>query len=142
MPFSECEPDLHLTMLQDWNGNRLNERATIHHTVLPRRDLVGLIVPLDVPPIGLHEVAVPLIQVCHPKPVQKLHAETRRLELVVVQHAHEARAVLRLLQLLELVFQGWSDPLHRMTEQMQKEETLHFEAHVRIDDNSQAIENA
>ena len=73
---------------------------------------------------------------------QQLHAEARRLELVVVQHLHEPRFVLRVLQILQLVLDRRRDPLHRVAEQVQQQEALHLEADVRIDDDAQAVEDA
>ena len=74
--------------------------------------------------------------------MHQLHAETGSLELVRVQHAHEVLAVLRVLQIGELVLQRRSDPLNRMAEQVEQQEALHLEADVGIENDSQAVEDA
>src|SRR5262245_4309592 len=72
----------------------------------------------------------------------QLHPETGRLELIGAQHFHEVRPILRALQSLQLVLERGSHPLHRVSEQMEEQETLHLEADIGIDDDSQPVENA
>ena len=74
--------------------------------------------------------------------MHQLHAETCGLELVRVQHLHEALLVLSVLQIGELVLQRRRDPLHRMTEQVEQQEALHLEADVGIDDDPQTVKDA
>ena len=69
-------------------------------------------------------------------------AETSGLELVRVQHLHEARAIFSVLQIGELVLEGRSDPLNRMAEQVEQQEALHLEGDVGIDDDPQTVEDA
>ncbi len=104
--------------------------------------MVRRIVALDVPPIGLDKVAVPLVKRRDADLVHQLHAETRGLELVRVQNLHEVLAIFSVLQIGELVLQGRSDPLNRMAEQMEQQEALHLEADVGIDDDPQTVEDA
>src|SRR5438876_918862 len=96
-PASEGKAHLHPAMPERRDGRRLDERAVTHHAVLPGRDAARLVEALDVAPVGRHEVAVPLVQVRHPRLVHERERVARGLELVVVQHLHEARPVLRVL---------------------------------------------
>ena len=73
--------------------------------------------------------------------MHQLHAEARGLELVRVQHLHEAIAIFSVLQVRELVLQGRSDPLNRVAEQVEQQKALHLEADVGIDDDPQAVED-
>ena len=90
----------------------------------------------------MDEIAIPLILARDAAFVQQLQAEPRRLEFIVPEHLHEPRAILRMLQRLELVLDGWRDPLRGVSEKVQQQEALHLEADIGIDDDSQAIENA
>src|SRR6266849_6560450 len=62
---SKREPDLYLVMSELGNRNRLNQGTIIYHTLLPMREPPCLIVPFDIPPIGLDEVAIPLVEPGH-----------------------------------------------------------------------------
>ena len=109
---------------------------------MPVGQLVGRVIALDVAPVGLDEIAVPLIEVRDAGIAQQLHAEAGRLELVVVQHLHEPGFVLGVLQVVELVLDRRRHPLHRVAEQVQQEEALHLEADVGVDDDAEAVEDA
>src|SRR5260221_1179876 len=138
---SESKPHLHGVMTKLGNRLWLNQRTAADHAGMPIWQLTGLIVPFDIAPIGLDEIAVPLIERRDPGAVQELHPKARGLELVVVQNLHEALAVLRILQVAQFLLDRWSHPLNGMTEQMEEQEALHLEADVRIDDDPQAVED-
>src|SRR5713226_423545 len=138
----ECKPHLDLVMLQIGNRRRLDQGTTIDHALVPVGKVTCLIEPFDVAPIGLDEVAVPLVQLAHAHLVHELHAEPRGFELVCVQNRHETGSVLSVLQVVELVLERGSHPLNRVTEQMEQEETLHLEANVRVDDDPESVEDA
>src|SRR4051794_31507413 len=75
-------------------------------------------------------IAVPLIEGRHADVVEQRHAVAGSLELVVVQRAHEALAVRRVLQVAELVLDRRRDALDGVSEEVQQEEALHLEADV------------
>src|SRR6266446_493993 len=93
-PASEGKAHLHPAVPEGRDGRRLDQRAVAHHAVLPGRDAARPVEALDVAPVGRHEVAVPLVQVRHPRLVHERERVARGLELVVVQRLHEARPVL------------------------------------------------
>ena len=59
-----------------------------------------------------------------------------------MQHAHEPALVLGVLKLAQLVLQRGRDPLDRMAEQMEEEETLHLEPDVGVDHDAESVEDA
>src|SRR6476619_1663119 len=139
---SKRKPDLHLPVDERRYGTRLEQWTAADDAGLPIGDSIGLVVTLDVAPVGLDEVAVPLIQVRDPGIAEQLHPEPGGLEFVVVQHLHECRFVVGVLQVFQLVFDRGGDPLHRMTEEVQQQEALHLEPDVGVDDDPQAVEDA
>src|SRR5436309_2450200 len=55
-------PHLNLPVPQWRDGGRRQQWAVSCHAFFPRRDAVFAIEPLDVAPVGLHEIAVPLVE--------------------------------------------------------------------------------
>ena len=71
-----------------------------------------------------------------------MNAEAGSLVFVVVKDLHERFAVSGFLERPQLFCERRCDPLHTVSEEMQQNEALHLEIHVRIDGESQAVENA
>ena len=136
------KPYLDLTVAERRNGHRIQPRGVTYDAFVPRRDLVFKIESLHVAPIGCNKVAEPLVQMPKVYFVEQLQAKLCRLEFVIVQNLQKVVFVCRVLQGVELIFQGRRDPLHGMAEQVQQDEALHFEFDVRIDHDPQAIEDA
>src|SRR5690349_14071005 len=109
---SERESNLDLTVMQFGDRRGRHQRAAADDARLPVGKPLGLVIALDVAPIGPDKVTEPPVERRDADLVHQLHSETRGLELVRMQHLHEAIAVLRVLQIGELVLQRWSDPLN------------------------------
>src|ERR1051326_483693 len=139
---SERESNLDLVVMQFGDRRGRHQRAAADVARLPVGKPPGLVIALDVAPIGPHKATEPLAARRDADLVHQLHSETRGLELVRMQHLHEAIAVLRVLQIGELVLQRWSDPLNGVAEQMEQQEALHLEGDVGIDDDSKTVEDA
>jgi hypothetical protein len=139
---SERETYFHLFVLQWRYRLRLDERLAGRDALAPGRDCAFLVVTLKILPVGNDEVGVPLVEVADTAFMKQLHAETGGLVFVVVKDIHECAAVTCILQWPELFCERWGDPLDTVPEKMQEDETLHLEIHVRIDSESQAVEDA
>src|SRR5437660_8562129 len=58
----ESKTHFHLPLLQRRNCPGGHQRTAVGDALFPGRNLVGLVIPLDVPRVGLGKVAEPLVQ--------------------------------------------------------------------------------
>src|SRR5262249_11240494 len=129
---SESEAYFNLAVAQLRDRNRHDQRTAAGDAGRPVGERDARIVLLDVLPIGLDESAVPLIDGRNARLMEQRHAEPRGLVLVGVEDLHEARALRRVLQIVQLVLDRRRDPLHGVAEQVQQQKALHLEADVGI----------
>ena len=101
---------------------------------------VRLVIAFDVTPVGLDKIAEPLIEIVTPRSRINCIANPAASPLVIVQDLHESCFVLSVLEIGKLVFNGRRNPLDGMTEQVEQQETLHFESDVGIDHDAKPIE--
>jgi len=139
---SEGETDFHLFVRQWRNRFGLDQRLGGRDALAPRRDCALLVVTLKVMPVGNDEVGIPLVEIADTGFMEQLHTEAGGLVFVVVKNLHERFAVSRILERPQLSRERRGDPLDTVSEEMQQYEALHLEIHVRIDGESQAVENA
>ena len=138
---SERETDFHLFVLQWRDRLGLDQRLVGRDALAPRRDCALPVVTLEVLPVGNDEVGIPLVEIVDSGLMEQLHAEAGSLVFVVVKNLHERFAVSRILERPQLFRERRGDPLDAVPEEMKQNEALHFEIHVWIESESQAIKN-
>jgi len=139
---SEGEPNFHLFVLQWRDGLGPDQWLAGRDALAPRRDCALAVVTLEVLPVGDYEVGVPLVKIVDTDFMQQLHAEAGSLVFVVVKNLHERSAVSGILERPQLFRERRGDPLDTVPEEMQQNEALHFEIHVWIESETQAVKNA
>src|SRR3954469_22390114 len=124
--WSKCVSHFNLSTFDRRYWLRLNDWLLVLDAFVPGWDYVGVVVLLDISPIGSDKVAIPLVQVIDADLAHQLHAESCRLVFVCVERLHEYCFVGSVLERRKRLGQRRRGPLHTVAEEMQENEALHL----------------